>query len=91
MISRASGRTSVCSAGWGAPFQVTNLLNEFSVAENIAIAVQARTGGNHRLFDRMRARSDIWRRADELMAPSALRHRAGVAVEEHVTGRAQAA
>jgi len=68
--------------GLGRTFQVTNLLNEFSVAENIAIAVQARTGGNHRLFDRMRARSDIWRRADELMAPSALRHRAGVAVEE---------
>lgn len=68
--------------GLGRTFQVTNLLGEFSVAENIAIAVQARSGGNFRLFDRMRARRDIWARTETLLAPSALARRADMAVED---------
>ena len=68
--------------GLGRTFQVTNLLGEFSVAENIAIAVQARSGGNFRLFDRMRARRDIWARTEALLAPSALARRADMAVED---------
>lgn len=68
--------------GLGRTFQVTNLLGAFSVAENVAIAVQAHIGGNWRILDRMRGRRDLWRRTEAILADSPLGARAGVAVQD---------
>lgn len=68
--------------GLGRTFQVTNLLAEMTVRENIAIAVQAREGGNFRIWDAVRARTSLWAEADALLADSGLRARAGVRVQD---------
>ena len=43
--------------GLGRTFQVTSLLEDFTVVENVGLAVQARDGGNFRIFDRVSGRS----------------------------------
>lgn len=66
--------------GLGRTFQITSLLTEMTVAENIALAVQARRGGNFRLFDRLRGRRDLWEETAALMQGSGLEARADVRV-----------
>lgn len=66
--------------GLGRTFQITSLLPEMTVRENIALQIQARRGGNFRIWDRARARRDIWAEADEILATGGLAHRAGVSV-----------
>lgn len=66
--------------GLGRTFQITSLLTEMTVAENIALAVQARRGGNFRLFDRLRGRRDLWAGTEALMQGSGLEARADVRV-----------
>ncbi|MGN0933340.1 ABC transporter ATP-binding protein [Falsigemmobacter intermedius] len=66
--------------GLGRTFQITSLLTEMTVAENIALAVQARRGGNFRLFDRLRGRRDLWAETEALMQGSGLESRADVRV-----------
>lgn len=66
--------------GLGRTFQVTNLLAEDTVAENIAMAVQACEGGYFRIFDRFAGRRTIWRRCEEILAGTSLRRRADVQV-----------
>jgi branched-chain amino acid transport system ATP-binding protein len=68
--------------GLGRTFQVTSLLDEASVLQNIAIAVQAREGGSFRIWDSVRRRRALWDAADALLAGNALEPRAGVAVRD---------
>ena len=56
--------------GLGRTFQVTSLLGEFTVRQNMAVAVQARLGRNLRILDRMSARRDVWDETDALLGGS---------------------
>jgi branched-chain amino acid transport system ATP-binding protein len=68
--------------GLGRTFQVTSLLGEFTVRQNMAVAVQARIGGNLRIFDRMTARREVWEETDELLGKSPLGRRADIVVDD---------
>lgn len=68
--------------GLGRTFQVTSLLGEFTVRQNMAVAVQARFGGNLRIFDRMTARHEVWEETDELLGNSPLGRRADIVVDD---------
>lgn len=66
--------------GLGRTFQITNLLTEMTVRENIAIAVQAREGRNFRILDAVRGRKSLWAETDAMLQGSALEARADVMV-----------
>ncbi len=68
--------------GLGRTFQVTSLLGEFTVRQNMAVAVQARLGRNLRILDRMSARRDVWDETDALLGGSPLGRRAEVVVDD---------
>lgn len=68
--------------GLGRTFQVTSLLGDFTVRENMAVAVQARRGGNLRILDRMTARRDVWDEADKLLSENPLGKRADIVVDD---------
>ncbi len=68
--------------GLGRTFQVTSLLGEFTVRQNMAVAVQARLGRNLRILDRMSARRDVWDETDTLLGGSPLGRRAEVVVDD---------
>lgn len=61
--------------GLARTFQVTNLLNNFTVGQNIGMAVQARRGGNFRILDAVKTRSSVWIEVDELLADTRLAQR----------------
>lgn len=58
-------------------FQITSILGDFSVRQNMGLAVQARLGGNMRIMDSLRRRRDLWEEVDGMLAESALATRAG--------------
>lgn len=58
--------------GLGRTFQVTNLLDDATCRENIAMAVQARDGLNFRIWDAVRRRQGVWDQADALLAGTPL-------------------
>lgn len=58
--------------GLGRTFQISTLLNDMSVRQNIAMAVQARKGHNFRILDSLKGRSAIWREVDAILAGSRL-------------------
>ncbi len=58
--------------GLGRTFQISTLLNDMSVRQNIAMAVQAREGHNFRILDSQKGRSAIWREVDAILAGSRL-------------------
>lgn len=64
--------------GLGRTFQVTSLLDDCTVGESVALAVQAHAGGNLRLWDRARGRRDVQARAEALLAGTGLEERAGI-------------
>ncbi|GGE25089.1 amino acid/amide ABC transporter ATP-binding protein 1, HAAT family [Gemmobacter megaterium] len=66
--------------GLGRTFQITNLLNDMTVRENIAMAVQARAGHNFRIWDVVRRRRKLWSEAEALLDGTPLEHRAHVPV-----------
>jgi branched-chain amino acid transport system ATP-binding protein len=68
--------------GLGRTFQITNLLSEATVRENIAMAVQAREGGNFRIWDAVRGRRKLWDDTDAMLAGTALESRAAVPVHD---------
>jgi branched-chain amino acid transport system ATP-binding protein len=68
--------------GLGRTFQITSLLDDATCRENIAMAVQAREGGNFRIWDRITGRGNLWREADQLLAECALSDRADVVVHD---------
>ena len=57
-------------------FQITSLLEDASVRDNVALAVQARLGGNLRIWDRRAARGEIWRETSRLLESGGLDDRA---------------
>jgi branched-chain amino acid transport system ATP-binding protein len=66
----------------GRTFQITSLLDEMTVRENIGMAVQVREGGNFRIWDALRKRRAIWDETDRLLAGGQLADRADVAVAD---------
>lgn len=66
--------------GLGRTFQITNLLNDMTVRQNIAMAVQAREGHNFRIFDTVLRRRGLWAEADALLDGTPLETRAHVPV-----------
>ncbi|MEL4374897.1 ABC transporter ATP-binding protein [Brucella cytisi] len=63
--------------GLGRTFQISTLLNDMSVRQNIAMAVQAREGHNFRILDSLKGRSAIWREVDAILAGSRLANHPG--------------
>ena len=66
--------------GLGRTFQITNLLTDMTVRQNIALAVQARQGHNFRIWDAVPRRRSVWAETDALLDGSALEHRAHIPV-----------
>lgn len=62
--------------GLGRTFQISTLLNEMSVRENLALAVQMGEGRNFRILDRVRGRSSIWQAVEEILVGSRLANHA---------------
>ena len=58
--------------GLGRTFQISTLLNDMTVRQNIAMAVQAREGHNFRILDSLRGRRGIWAEVDRILAGSRL-------------------
>lgn len=58
--------------GLGRTFQISTLLNDMSVRQNIAMAVQARQGRNFRILDSLKGRSSVWLEVDAILAGSHL-------------------
>ncbi|MEL6118859.1 MAG: ABC transporter ATP-binding protein [Pseudomonadota bacterium] len=54
-------------AGLGRTFQITSVLPSFTVLENVAIAVQAKSGGSMRFFGRASAESALNARALDIL------------------------
>ncbi|RWR30998.1 ABC transporter ATP-binding protein [Sinirhodobacter populi] len=67
-------------------FQITSILGDFSVRQNMGLAVQARLGGNMRIMDSLRRRRDLWAEVDGMLAESALAARAGVLADDLSAG-----
>ncbi|MFB8340081.1 ABC transporter ATP-binding protein [Brucella cytisi] len=63
--------------GLGRTFQISTLLNDMSVRQNIAMAVQAREGHNFRILDSLKGRSAIWREVDAILVGSRLANHPG--------------
>lgn len=61
--------------GLGRTFQISSLLDDFTVRRNVAMAVQARLGGCYRIHDRVEARQDVRLETDALLSGSTLEAR----------------
>lgn len=72
--------------GLGRTFQITSLLDDMTVRENLGLAIQAREGGNFRIFDRARKRAAVWEETDRVLAGSALGSRSAVKVADLAHG-----
>ncbi len=72
--------------GLGRTFQITSLLDDMTVRENLGLAIQAREGGNFRIFDRAAKRAEVWDEVAAILADSPLGSRAGVAVADLAHG-----
>jgi branched-chain amino acid transport system ATP-binding protein len=68
--------------GLGRTFQITSLLEDMSVRQNLGLAIQVREGGNFRFLDRLTRRRDIWDESDSRLAQSALAGRGLVRVAD---------
>ncbi|MFZ1481453.1 MAG: ABC transporter ATP-binding protein [Paracoccaceae bacterium] len=58
--------------GLSRTFQITSLLDDMTVRQNLGMAIQARLGGHLRFFDRAAQRRKIWDEADATLAGTAL-------------------
>lgn len=68
--------------GLGRTFQVTNLLDDATCRENIAMAVQAREGLNFRIWDAVTRRQGLWDQSDNQLAGTPLAHRSDTPVQD---------
>ena len=68
--------------GLGRTFQITSLLDDMTVRQNLGLAVQAREGGNFHIFDRAAKRVEIWEEVAETLKDTALGQRADIAVAD---------
>jgi len=53
--------------GLGRTFQITSLLDEWTVRQNLGMAIQSRRGGNMRIFDRVVGRTKVWDEAEAML------------------------
>lgn len=72
--------------GLGRTFQITSLLDDMTVRENLGLAIQAREGGNFRIFDRAAKRAEVWDEVASTLSDSALGTRADVPVADLAHG-----
>ncbi len=72
--------------GLGRTFQITSLLDDMTVRENLGLAVQAREGRNFRILDRAADRAEVWDEVTATLAGSALGPRADVPVADLAHG-----
>lgn len=72
--------------GLGRTFQITSLLDDMTVRENLGLAIQAREGGNFRIFDRAARRAEVWDEVAGALHASALGPRADVPVADLAHG-----
>lgn len=72
--------------GLGRTFQITSLLDDMTVRQNLGLAIQAREGGNFRIFDRAARRAEVWDEVDEVLKGQALGARADIAVADLAHG-----
>jgi branched-chain amino acid transport system ATP-binding protein len=70
------------SIGLGRTFQITSLLGEFSVRQNLGIAIQARQGRNLRILDQITGRTDVWNEVEQILAGTPLGDRGEVLVDD---------
>ena len=68
--------------GLGRTFQITSLLDDMTVRQNLGLAIQAREGGNFRIFDRAAKRAEIWDEVAQTLNVTALGPRAEVPVAD---------
>lgn len=68
--------------GLGRTFQITSLLDDMTVRQNLGLAVQAREGGNFHIFDRAAKRAEIWDEVGETLNDTALGPRADIAAAD---------
>tara|TARA_R110002020_G_scaffold136630_17_gene304804 strand:- start:19552 stop:20307 length:756 start_codon:yes stop_codon:yes gene_type:complete len=61
--------------GLGRTFQITSLLEDMTVLQNVGMALQARAGGNFRIWDRVVKRRRIWDAAERIIADCQLEER----------------
>ena len=76
--------------GLARSFQITSILPEFSVLENVALAVQARSGTSFRFFGRVAAEEALNAPALAALAEAGLESRAGVAARHLSHGERRA-
>lgn len=79
-------RAERVALGLGRTFQITSLLDDMSVRENLGLAIMARQGGYLRLFDRAARRSGIWEEASATLQGTALGARADQPVADLAHG-----
>ena len=72
--------------GLGRTFQITSLLDDMTVRENLGLVIQAREGGNFRIFDRAARRAEVWAEVDATLRTCALGARADVPVADLAHG-----
>lgn len=72
--------------GLGRTFQITSLLDDMTVRENLGLAIQAREGGNFRIFDRAAKRAEVWEEVANILQTSALGDRADMIVADLAHG-----
>lgn len=58
--------------GLGRTFQVSTLLNDFTIRQNLGLAVQAQQGHSYRILDSLAARKPVWDEVDAILAGSRL-------------------
>lgn len=68
--------------GLGRTFQITSLLDDMTVRQNLGLAIQAREGGNFHIFDRASKRAEVWDEVDKTLNESALGLRASIPVAD---------
>lgn len=68
--------------GLGRTFQITSLLGDFTVRQNMGIAVQARLGGNMRILDNFASRRQVWEEADAMLAEHPIGKRRDIIVDD---------
>lgn len=72
--------------GLGRTFQITSLLDDMTVRQNLGLAIQAREGSNFRIFDRASKRAEVWDEVADVLKTSALGARAEVVVADLAHG-----
>lgn len=68
--------------GLGRTFQITSLLDDMTVMQNVGMALQAHEGGNFRIWDAVQKRRSVWERAKAILCDSLLTGREAALVAD---------